>query len=138
VSSPSKISTNSSITGLAGQLSTSGVNPIVKASSGTKLKGQGQSSTASLLRTSLTGQVISVLPNGNLVVEASRKITMNNQHEIMVVRGVLRPGDISASNTVSSTSLMDLEVELKGKGVISDATRQANPLVRALLWAIGF
>ena len=30
--------------------------------------------------------------------------------------------------------LSNLEVELKGKGVVSDATRPPNPLVRAILW----
>jgi flagellar L-ring protein FlgH len=36
-----------------------------------------------------------VLPSGNLVVEAQRKIFMNNQHEDVTVRGVVRPVDIS-------------------------------------------
>jgi flagellar L-ring protein precursor FlgH len=90
------------------------------------------------LSTSLAGQVIAVLPNGNLVVEAERKIVMNNQKETMVVRGVARPGDISSANSIASSSLMNLEVELKGKGVVSDATRSPNPLIRALLWAVSF
>jgi flagellar L-ring protein FlgH len=54
------------------------------------------------LSTSLTGQVIAVLPSGNLVVEAQRKIFMNNQHEDVTIRGVVRPNDIGPNNTVSS------------------------------------
>lgn len=138
VSSQRDTSTQSAITGLAAQLSTKGVNPILAAQSSNTLKGQGQAATASTLRTTLSGQVISILPNGNLVVEAEHRITMNNQHETVIVRGVVRPGDVAPNNAVASTSLMNLEIELKGKGVISDATHPPNALVRAIQWLIGF
>lgn len=138
VSQERSLTANSGITGLAAHISTGGVNPIVNAASSHKLKGAGSANSASQLSTSLAGQVIAVLPNGNLVVEAERKIVMNNQKETMVVRGVARPGDISSVNSIASSALMNLEVELKGKGVVSDATRSPNPLIRALLWAISF
>ena len=53
------------------------------------------------MNTNLAGQVIAVLPNGNLVVEAERMVAINNQKEIMLVRGVLRPGE-SSRTTVRS------------------------------------
>jgi flagellar L-ring protein precursor FlgH len=56
----------------------------------------------------------------------------------MLVRGVLRPGDIGPNNTAPSTSLANLEIELKGKGVVSDSIRQPNPVMRLLLRIIGF
>ena len=132
------LNTSSGITGLAGHISTSGVTNILNAQSSTKLKGTGSTDASSTMQTNLTGQVIAVLANGNMVVEAERMVTINNQKEMMIVRGVLRPGDISPSNTALSTSLSNLEVELKGKGVVSDFTRPPNPLLRALLWIIGF
>jgi len=130
--------TSSGITGLAGQLKTAGVSNLLTAQSSTKLKGTGSTDASSTMQTSLTGRVIAVLNNGNLVVEAERQVTINSQKEILIVRGVLRPGDISASNAALSTSLSDLELELRGKGVISDFTRPPNPILRALLWIIGF
>jgi flagellar L-ring protein FlgH len=130
--------TNSAITGLPGRMKTGGVNPLFGAQSSNQLKGQGSASNTSKLLTSLSGRVIALLPNGNLVVEAQRQVFMNDQHETMIVRGVLRPGDVSTTNTAPSTALSNLEVELKGKGVISDSTRRPNPAVRALLWLIGF
>jgi len=130
--------TQSGISGLAGHISTSGISNLLTAQSSTKLKGSGSTDASSTMQTSLTGQVIAVLGNGNMVVEAQRLVTINNQKETMVVRGVLRPGDISPNNTAVSTSLSNLEVELKGKGVVSDFTRPPNPLIRALLWVIGF
>ncbi len=138
VNSSRTFSTNSAITGLLGALSSSTTNPLVAANSATALKGSGQTSSNTTFTTNLAGEVIAVLPNGNLVIEAHRQIAMNNQHEEVIVRGVARPGDISPANLVPSAALSSLEIEMKGKGIISDSTRSPNPLTRAVLWLFGF
>jgi flagellar L-ring protein precursor FlgH len=132
------VQTSSAITGLAGALKTTGLNPLLNANSSTALKGAGATDTSTTFQTSLTGQVIAVLPSGNLVVEAQRNIYMNNQHEDVTVRGVVRPNDIGPSNTVSSAALSNLEIEMKGKGIIADSTRPLNPIMKAVLWLVGF
>lgn len=130
--------TSSGINALPGQLKTAGVNPLFGAQSGTTLQGKGESSNSSTLTTSLAARVIAVLSNHDLVVEAQREVFMNNQHETMFVRGVLRPGDIGPNDTAASASLSNLEIELKGKGVVSDAINRTNPIMRALLWLFNF
>jgi len=129
---------SSAITALPGKLKVSGVDPLLGANSAEALAGQGSGTTTSTLQTSLAGEVIAVLPNGNLVVEAQREVYMNHEHETAVVHGVVRPGDISAANSVPSTALSNLEIELKGKGLISDATRRPNIVTRMLQWVVGF
>jgi flagellar L-ring protein precursor FlgH len=131
-------STSSGITGLAGDVKTTGLNPLLNANSATQLQGNGATDSNTTFQTSLTGVVIAVLPSGNLVVEAQRKIFMNNQHEDVTVRGVVRPGDIGPNNTIASAALSNLEIEMKGKGIIADSTRPINPIMKALLWLIGF
>jgi flagellar L-ring protein precursor FlgH len=131
------VQTSNAITGLPGSLNTNPLNPLFNANSSTQLKGAGATDSNTTFQTSLTGQVIAVLPSGNLVVEAQRKIFMNNQHEDVTVRGVVRPNDIGPSNTVSSASLSNLEIEMKGKGIISDSTRPLNPITKAILWLVG-
>ncbi len=138
LASQRQFTTSSGISGLAGDLATRGVNPLFNAQSNSNLKGQGQTASNTTFITNLTGQVIAVLPNGNLAIEAEREIFMNNQHEHVVVRGVARPGDISPANVVPSASLSNLEIEVKGKGIISDSTRPPNPLTRAILYLFGF
>jgi flagellar L-ring protein FlgH len=138
VNSSRAFQTTSGITGLAGDLKTTGVNPLFAANSSTSLKGSGATDSSTTFQTSLTAQVIAVLPSGNLVVEAERKIFMNNQHEDVVVRGVVRPNDIGPANTVASSSLSNLEIEMKGKGIISDSVRPMNPITKAILWLFGF
>jgi flagellar L-ring protein precursor FlgH len=137
VDSERTFSTNSAITGVLGKAPAS-TNPLFSANSASTLKGQGSTASNTLFATSLTGQVIAVLPNGNLVVEAGRKIFMNNQHEDVVVRGMIRPGDIGPNNTVASSALSNLEIEMKGKGIISDGVRPPNFLTKAVLWLLNF
>jgi flagellar L-ring protein precursor FlgH len=137
VDSERSFSTSSAVTGVMG-ITPSQTNPLLAANSASKLKGQGSTASKTTFTTSLTGQVIAVLPNGNLVVEAQRKIFMNNQHEDIIVRGMVRPGDISPSNAVASSSLSNLEIEMKGKGIISDSVRKPNPIMRSILWLLNF
>jgi flagellar L-ring protein precursor FlgH len=137
VDSERSFTTSSGITGIFGQ-SPSATNPLLAANSSNALKGQGSTASNTLFQTNLTGQVIAVLPSGNLVVEAGRQIYMNNQHENVIVRGMIRPGDIGPNNTVLSSALSNLEIEMKGKGIISDGTRPPNFLTKALLWLLNF
>lgn len=138
VNSQRTFQTSSAITALPGKLKTGGVNPLFGANSSTALKGQGETDAGSNINTTLSGHVIAMLGNGNMVVEAERSLLINSQHETMIVRGVLRPGDIGPNNIAPSTALSNLEIELKGKGVVTDSISRPNPIMRALLWLIGW
>jgi flagellar L-ring protein FlgH len=137
VDSERTLTSNSSITGLLGR-TPSAVNPLLSGQSSSVLKGQGSTASNTTFATSLTGKVIAVFPNGNLVVQAERQIFMNNQHENVIVRGMIRPGDIGPANTVPSSALSNLEIEMKGKGIIADGVRPPNPITRAILWLLNF
>jgi flagellar L-ring protein precursor FlgH len=128
---------SSGVTGVGGQ-SPSFLNPLLAANSSTKLTGTGATASKSSLNTTLTAQVVAVLPTGSLVVEARRHVLANHEHENLVLRGVVRPADISNGNLVYSYQLSNLQLEVKGKGVISDSVRQPNIVMRTLLKLIGF
>jgi flagellar L-ring protein FlgH len=137
VDSERSLTSSSAITGVMGR-TPAATNPLLSGNSSSVLKGQGTTASNTTFKTNLTGQVIAVLPNGNLVVEAARQIFMNNQHENIIVRGMIRPGDIGPDNTVPSTALSNLEIEMKGKGIISDGVRPPNFITRAVLWLLNF
>jgi hypothetical protein len=84
------------------------------ASSG--LTAQGQSVTNSSLTTTFGGEVVDVLPNGMLVVQATRQLTFSQQTQLIKLRGLVRPEDVSAQNQVLSTAMTDLELEVTGQG----------------------
>jgi flagellar L-ring protein precursor FlgH len=128
---------SSGVTGVGG-MTPSFLNPLLAANSSTQLKGTGQADSSSTMNTALTALVVAVLPNGLMVVEARRQLAANQQHEDVILRGVVRPADISAGNIVYSYQIYNLELEVKGKGIVSDSVRQPNIVIRTLLKLIGF
>jgi flagellar L-ring protein precursor FlgH len=68
--------------------------------------------------------VIEVLPNSNLVIESRKEVVVNNDKEIMVLRGVIRPEDISTNNTIYSYQVADAQIYLVGDGVLDDKQSQ--------------
>jgi flagellar L-ring protein precursor FlgH len=139
VKSARTFSASSSISALGGLLkANNGLQNIFSPSSSQALNGQAQTASDSAFTASLGAQVVSVLPNGFLVVEAVRRMEMNNQRQTLVIHGVVRPSDIALDNSVLSSQISNLEVELIGKGVLSDGVRPPNKLIRALLKLVGF
>jgi flagellar L-ring protein precursor FlgH len=76
--------------------------------------------------------VIEVLSNGMLVIEAARQVEFSQQTQTIILRGLVRPEDISQQNQVLSTAISSLELEVRGKGIINDYTHRPNVLVRLL------
>jgi flagellar L-ring protein precursor FlgH len=122
---------------LPAQLKTTNLASLFSPTSAYSLTGKGQAATTSSLRTSLAG-VVGVLPGGSLVIEAERQLTMNNERQTVLLRGLVRPGDVGPGGAVASNSIANLELELKGKGVISEGNRQPNTIVRMILRVVGF
>jgi flagellar L-ring protein precursor FlgH len=124
---------NSAVTGLIGPVkTTSSLQNLLSQTSSSGLNAAGQSVTNSSLTTTLGGQVIEVLPNGMLVIEAARQVEFNQQTQTIMLRGLVRPEDISQQNQVLSTAISSLELEVRGKGIINDYTHRQNVLVRWL------
>jgi flagellar L-ring protein precursor FlgH len=138
VSTDRSFKASSGVDSLPGRLKTTGVANLLGLHSAETLAGKGQATSTSTLRTSLTGRVVAVLPSGNMVVQAERSIMMNNERQTIVVRGIVRPGDVSSENTVQSNTLGNLELEIKGKGVVSDGTRPPHAILRFILRVLNF
>ena len=127
----SNASTN--VTSLFGKLKPSNaLQNLVGQTSASGLSAQGQSTTNSSLATTFGAEVVDVLPNGMLVVQATRQLTFSQQTQLIRLRGLVRPEDVSAQNQVLSTAMTDLELEVTGKGIVTDSTYRQNPLVRLL------
>lgn len=134
-----QFNTNSSLTGLLGTIGAKNrLQNLFAGNSATNLDGKGASTMSSNVSLNLAAQVIEVLPNGVLVVQAARDITVGNDRQTVMIRGLVRPGDILPNNSIASTSIADLEVEIKGKGAVADITRQPNIVIRILLKLLSF
>jgi flagellar L-ring protein FlgH len=130
----------SGITGLVGAIGAKNrLQNLFGASSGNTLDGKGSSTLSSNVTVDLSAQVLEVLPNGVLVVQAARDITVGNDRQTIILRGLIRPGDIAPTdNSVTSSQVGELEVEIKGKGAVAEASRQPNIVIRTLLKLFSF
>jgi flagellar L-ring protein precursor FlgH len=132
-------STQNSVSALGGLTNSKGrLANLANLSGNTQLNGQGTTSRSTTLSTTLTAHVIHVLPNGGLLVEASKDMQINSEFQTITVRGVVRPADIDATNSVQSNRLAELEVRVNGKGVVGDAIRRPFFLYRLLLGLLPF
>lgn len=132
-----KLEADSGVSALAGKINTAGIDSLFSPHSNQVLQGQGQTSSKSLLQTSVSARVVAILPGDLLVVEAERQVAMNNERQNIILRGVARSSDVSQENAIMSTQLSNLEVEVSGKGIVSDSTRPPIFLVRWLLKILG-
>ncbi len=124
---------SSSVSALFGTLHPgNALQNLVNQTSSAGLNAQGASATNSSLSTTFGGQVIAVLPNGMLVIEAARQVEFSQQTQTILLRGLVRPEDISQQNQVLSTAISSLELEVRGKGIINDYTHRQNAIVRLL------
>jgi flagellar L-ring protein precursor FlgH len=132
-------STKNSIPALAGVTRAAGPWANLAGTSGaTQLSGDGTTSRDLVLSTMLTARVAAVLPNGAMLVESVKDISINSERQTISVRGVVRPADIGPDNTVLSNRVAQLEVRVNGKGVVGDAIRRPFFLYRLLLGLLPF
>jgi flagellar L-ring protein precursor FlgH len=106
--------------------STQGLNPFSKIAGGAsnKFTGQGGTSRSGDLSAFITTRVIGVLPSGNLAISGSREVIVNNETQLIVVTGVIRPRDISSENVVLSTFISDARIAYSGSGIVNDQQRK--------------
>ena len=92
-------------------------------SSGTSFSGEGDASQSNSLTGNITVTISEVLPNGNLVVRGEKWLTLNQGEEFIQISGIVRPQDVSTSNTVVSTLVADARITYSGKGQLADTQR---------------
>lgn len=86
--------------------------------------GNGRATQSNSLSGRMSVTVVRLLPGGNLEVIGQKKLTLNNGDEYIRLRGVVRPADISADNTVDSDRLADAEIKYVGAGDVADTGKK--------------
>ncbi len=87
-------------------------------------KGDGSYSASGNVQTAITGRVIDVLDNGNLVVEGRRQLKVGNDTKTILVTGIIRSADISAQNQVYSQKMHNFEVSIVGEGPLARSQQE--------------
>lgn len=91
-------------------------------SSDKSFQGDGEANQSNRLTGEITVTVVEVLPNGNLVVQGEKILTLNRGHEHVRLSGIVRPMDISPENTIPSTRVANATIVYSGEGEVADAS----------------
>jgi flagellar L-ring protein FlgH len=99
-------------------------DPSVNASIANSMQGTGTVTRNGTLTATISAIITDIVPSGNLRIEGRRSVTVNNEEQIMILRGVVRPQDINFDNTISSTLIADAAISYTGEGVVADEQRK--------------
>lgn len=123
--------------GLTGKANVGNVTnpPSADVSLGTSndFSGSGSTKTEGMVQTKISATVDSVLGNGNLVIEGSRKITINGEEQTVLIKGIVRPSDINPDNSVLSYNIAEAQIVFNGKGMIN-SSQSPGWLTKFLHW----
>ena len=101
-----------------------GQTPTMQWNSTQSFNGGGTIANNEVASTTIQARVVAVAPNGVLRVEATRLSKAGEEDTSMILTGLVRPDDLSASNTISSDNVADLEIIQKGKGTLTADQRK--------------
>jgi len=94
--------------------------PALDISSGSNFRGSGNIARAETINIRLAAVVLQILPNGNLAVAGRQEVRVNDELRELTVAGVIRPEDVSSTNTISWDKIAEARISYGGRGSISD------------------
>ncbi len=82
----------------------------------------------------VSATIVRVFPNGNLEIKGQKKLRITEGTEYIRLSGIIRPEDISTTNTVSSSKIAEAQIEYVGAGILDSATKPGwgSNLLRAI------
>jgi len=86
-------------------------------------EGVGTAAQANALSGVITAMVAEVLPNGNLIVEGRKQLSLTEGAEFIQIRGVVRSRDVQPDNTVSSMRMAQAQISYRGTGNLAESTQ---------------
>lgn len=116
-------------TGLFSFLPEIGVNAEMQ----NDFKGDARTTKRGVLKAKIAARIVGKNQAGDYIIEGKRVIEINNEKEVYVLSGAVRPEDILADNTVYSYNIYDAHIIYKGKGEVSRA-QKGGMLTRLLQW----
>jgi flagellar L-ring protein precursor FlgH len=105
-------------------LTHNGQMPALKYSGQSDFSGGGSIQNKEQIVARIAVRVVDVLPNRNLVVEGARHTAFGHEQQDIVLRGTVRPEDITADNSVFSYDVADATIQIVNKGTVSDSQRK--------------
>jgi len=97
-----------------------------------------QDETEKTFNTRLSGIIKEKLFNGNLLIEATRELIIQDEVTTIILTGLIRPDDIRGDNTILSESIAEAQIRYEGKGNIGEVRKKGRFGNRILDFVIPF
>ncbi len=94
------------------------------ADGGRGFTGTGTADQSNSLSGEVSVTVSEVFPNGTMMVQGGKRVTLNRGDEYVQIKGLVRWADVDADNRVLSTRVADAQIAYTGKGDVARASRQ--------------
>ncbi len=94
------------------------------ASGNRNFNGQGTAGQANSLTGEVSVTVAAVYPNGTMLVQGQKRVTLNRGDEFLQIKGIVRSADVDRDNRILSTRVADAQIAYTGKGDVARAGRQ--------------
>lgn len=107
-----------------GLLTKSGQLPAIKYASQNNFDGGGTINDSEHIVAQVTVRVVDILPNRNMMIEGTRETAFSGEKQNIVLRGIVRPEDVTANNTVFSFNVADAKIQIITKGAVTDSQRK--------------
>jgi flagellar L-ring protein precursor FlgH len=104
--------------------SVKGSMPAVSYNSDLKHDGSGAINNSETIVAQIAVTVMDVLPNHNLVIQGTRETSFSGERQTIVLHGVVRPEDVTSTDTVLSYNVADATIQMVGKGTVTDTQRK--------------
>ncbi|GAB2175264.1 flagellar basal body L-ring protein FlgH [Dongia sp. agr-C8] len=106
----------------ANQVFTDATDPadLINTDSTTDQSGKGTVDRAEAVNLRVAAVITQVLPNGNMVLNATQQVRVNYELRELNVKGIIRPTDISTANEVNYDQIAEARIAYGGKGTLSD------------------
>jgi flagellar L-ring protein precursor FlgH len=104
---------------------------MIETNSKTTNAGAGSVNRAEKISLTIAAVVTAVLPNGNMVIQGTQEVRTNAELRQLTVAGIVRPEDISSSNTIRHTQIAEARISYGGRGDISRV--QKTPAGQSLI-----
>ncbi|MCA9624327.1 MAG: flagellar basal body L-ring protein FlgH, partial [Myxococcales bacterium] len=88
--------------------------------SSSDFSGKGDTARSGSLQGTIAVRVTRELPNGDLFIEGTKVLMINNEEYHLYLSGLVRPADIGNDNSVASTRIADAQIEFTGRGDVAD------------------
>ena len=70
----------------------------------------------------ITSHIEDILPNGNLIIRGKKQIRVNDEISEITISGIIRRDDVSSQNTILSSRVANMQIDVKGTGPVSAKT----------------